>query len=434
MHLSRPITAVLAGATLAVVLAGCAQGASNDGEGGGDGATGTLTYWSMWEADEPQAEILKTAIADFTEETGIEVDVEWQGRSVLTKVAPTIRGGGAPDLVDQDSNQLYATLADAYVDLADVYEAEIPGEDLTVGEPGVEDVAPTDPQGDGQYAVPYEVLGYGIHYNGATLPDVAASPPETFEDFVAVLDELKASGRQPLALDASVGFYQSLWTVTALQNVLGVDGFTELVEDETGGKWSDPGTMEALEQIEALGAGGYFVDGSFGSKFPAIQEKWAAGESDFIMNGTWLPSEVKNSVTGEWEWHQLPWPGDGDQGTVLTATIGFSVPATAENPDAAKEFIAHFLKKEYQEALVADTNNLVPRTDIEPPAVLADFRQAMSDGDAQPVMGDVKKLYPTYAAEVFEPLNLELLKGSLTAADFAERIADAQSKYWATQG
>lgn len=49
---------------------------------GGDAATSdiTLTYWSMWNSTEPQATAIQEAIEAYTAETGIQVEVQWNGR------------------------------------------------------------------------------------------------------------------------------------------------------------------------------------------------------------------------------------------------------------------------------------------------------------------------------------------------------------------
>lgn len=400
-----------------------------------------LTYWSMWEEDEPQAAILRDALDDFERETGTRVEVAWQGRTVATKVAPTIRAGGSPDLFDQNSATVYATLHDEFVDLADVYESEVPGEQLTVAESGVgryrdQVVAPG---GDGVFLVPYEVFAYTLFYDGAALPQLAERPPQTFDEFVAVLDDLKAAGRRPLAVDGDIGVYQAMWAAYGLQSALGQEAFDALLADETGERWtSDPAVAAALDDLARLGAGDYWLDGSWGSRFPAMQEKWARGASDVILNGTWLPSEVELSASAGREWRQLAWPSGSagpEHPTVLAGTIGFAVPSSAEHPDAAMRFIAWFLRHEYQQAIATDTDNLVPRTDVAPPRVLADVAATLADpaSDVQGVFGTFAMSNPTYLDEVFSPLSRRLLTGELDGPAFASALAAAQAAYWSAR-
>src|SRR5699024_927419 len=134
----------------ALALAGCSGGE-------GDGGDGTVTYWSQWEEGEPQAEILQDAIDDFTDETGIEVEAEWQGRQIMQKVQPLLRSGDVPDVVDASSNSIRATLvrADQARDLSDLFATQVPGEDATVGEVlGDYDELITDEAMDGPFMLP----------------------------------------------------------------------------------------------------------------------------------------------------------------------------------------------------------------------------------------------------------------------------------------
>src|SRR5699024_7853178 len=74
MHF-RMRTALAAGVTAAAMtLAACS------GPGSGDEPSEEFTYWSMWKEGEPQQKVMAQAIEDFEAETGITVDVQWQGR------------------------------------------------------------------------------------------------------------------------------------------------------------------------------------------------------------------------------------------------------------------------------------------------------------------------------------------------------------------
>ena len=59
----------------ATMVAGLAVGCGGKKEEGGDKGGDKLVYWSMWSEEEPQAKVIKEAIAKYTEDTGVEVDV-----------------------------------------------------------------------------------------------------------------------------------------------------------------------------------------------------------------------------------------------------------------------------------------------------------------------------------------------------------------------
>ncbi|WP_162606504.1 ABC transporter substrate-binding protein [Jiangella asiatica] len=412
-------------------------GACSSAEGG-DGGDDTITYWSQWEKDEPQAAVLEDAIESFTAETGIEVEVEWQGRQVLQKVRPLLRSGDVPDLVDSSSSAIRATLvsADAARDLSAVFEAEVPGENATVGEVlGDYGSLITADSLDGPFMLPTITLAYSFFYDGASHPELAESPPQTWPDFMAMLQGLKvARGSGPVAVDGDIGAYLGVWTSNALINELGEGGFSELIADETGEAWRSPQVAAALEQIAQLPADDVWAEGSFGSKFPQIQERWAAGESDILLMGSWAPQETKNSTTGNFEYRQFAFP-EGSAGQFTQSDVtGFAIPTDAEHPEQAEQFLAWLTRKDVMTALTQDALQLVTRMDLEAPPDIADTKRIMEETSVVRVYDGVDGDYPGYVTEVFEPINKQLMTGEITPETMVDQLVSAQADYWARQG
>ncbi len=48
-------------------------------------ADDTLVYWSMWEATEPQGQVIQEAVDAYTEQTGVKVDLQFKGRTETVK-------------------------------------------------------------------------------------------------------------------------------------------------------------------------------------------------------------------------------------------------------------------------------------------------------------------------------------------------------------
>src|SRR4051812_44806134 len=180
----RALSAVACAVALAPFLAGC---------GGSSGASDsqTLTYWSMWTKNEPQAKVLAKAATAFEKSTGVKVDVKYVGRTVLTNVSANLNGGSLPDLVDQDAGELEATFgaADAATGLKSLCDKTITGENHTLCS-----VLPTSVMARYQTAddqplmIPYEVISSALWFNGKQVPAVASNPPATWSDFKSVLD------------------------------------------------------------------------------------------------------------------------------------------------------------------------------------------------------------------------------------------------------
>ena len=77
-----------------------------------------LVYWSMWDAAEPQAQAIAQSIEAFTAETGIEVDVQFKGRTGIREgLQPALDAGTNIDLFDEDIDRVNVTWGSYLLDL-----------------------------------------------------------------------------------------------------------------------------------------------------------------------------------------------------------------------------------------------------------------------------------------------------------------------------
>lgn len=59
----------------------------------------SIIYWSMWEEDEPQAEVIREAADAYQEATGISVEIQWKGREIRSLIGPALDAGEEIDLL-----------------------------------------------------------------------------------------------------------------------------------------------------------------------------------------------------------------------------------------------------------------------------------------------------------------------------------------------
>ncbi|MGW0521778.1 ABC transporter substrate-binding protein [Crossiella sp. NPDC003009] len=424
---ARRTLSVLLAAGLGLTVAAC----------GGAGGSGdkALTYWSMWRENEPQAQVLKETAEAFKKSTGIEVKIEWQGRDVLKKVAPALRGGDLPDLVDQEENQIRATLVanNAHRELGGLYGSTVPG-GAKISEV-VPDRYLTNAKKDGKlFMLPYTLLGFGLFYNGAALPEVASKPPARWADFTQLLAKRKSEGKTPLALDGDVGDYNSYWTIAVLQGALGVGKVSELAKDHAGTAWNTEAVKNALGEVRKLVQNGYFIPGYDGSKFPAVQEKWAQGEADFVNVGSWVPSEVGKKAAPGFQFKFMPFPAISGKVNVPSSTVGFAIPQRAKQAENAEKFIAFFLGDEHLSKISSVAKNLTPNAKLTAPPELADVGKALAENELSRPLDGVDADYPGYNNEVFNPVNDQLIKGKIDVDQFLTQLAAAQANYWKKNG
>lgn len=420
-----------------MIVSLAALGACSGGPGGENGEPSTeFTYWSMWKEGEPMQEVMAEAIADFEAETEITVDVQWQGRDNVQRTVPTLSSPTGPDLVDSSYVKLYpALVASGQVNgVGDAWETEVEeGETLTDTIPGryLETIDITTEDGD-PWMIPYTLTSDAVWFNAEEHPELAESPPETWDEFITLLDDLKSDGKTPIALDADIPGYNAYWFGTLLLRNEGPGSLRSIAEDESGDGWRDPAVLDAAEKVQELVDGGYFISGYDASKFPSQQQKWADDKAALLFMGTWAPIETESYASEGFEYASFPFPKtNGEHFSARTDFNGFAVPANSQNSDAAEKFAAFFLREKYQNMTV-DAGQLPMRDDIEAPASQQGVWEHLQEADGFHQQND-GVAFPGYNDTVFWAVNDDLMLGKLSAEEFVETMADKTAQYWEDQ-
>jgi len=395
----------------------------------------SFTYWSMWNAGEPQQKVLERAIDAFQQETGIEVKVQWVGRDNLKKLSPTLNSAiTAVDLVDGAQRNLRSILVSTQnaSNLEEVYAAKIFHENQTIA-----DVIPqkyTDlVRVDGyKWLVPYELITAGWWYNAALLPELEKQAPENWQDFIVLLDQLKARNIEPLALDGDISHFNLYYFAEIAVRHLGPGKLLEAVKDETGNALKDPAILATASQIEQLVTQGYFATNYNASKWPAMQHAWASNKAGLILNGPWVVSEAAGYAVDDFtpRFFAMPSMGEKSHASQEVSFIGFSIPQKAQNREAAQKFIAYFMGKKWLEAIAQETNNLVPRADIAVPQPLIAAKQATEDSlYVHNQFDGLIDWEADYTSKILSPLVNELIFGVKDAQTFQEELVKNTINY-----
>lgn len=439
------VPTLFAGALFA--LTACGAGGetpvATPGEGGSAASSETsapkpesISYWSFWKEGENQQKVIAEAIADWEAETGITVEVQWQGRTITQKLTPALNTNNVPDLVDASFARLAPVLAetDQYASMQPAFERE-----LEDGQTAA-DVIPTKyTEGSGltidgdPWMLPYTISSEAIWFNAAQHPDLVSEPPRTWDEFTSLLDDLKAEGVTPLALDGDIGGYNAMWYVSGYVREHGPGSFKELTADESGEAWKSDDARAIAERVEQLVQQDVFIDGYNASKFPAQQQAWATNKAALLLNGSWIPTETGTYAAEGFEFASFPMPTE-QQDKVYTRTdfIGFAIPDKADAAAWAADLAAFTLKKEYQDKFAAEAKVLPIRGDVEVAPELAGVMAEIERADAVYQQNDAVS-DPGYIEKLFWPTVNELVLGNIGADEFVNRMAEAQAQYWKDQ-
>jgi ABC-type glycerol-3-phosphate transport system substrate-binding protein len=400
-----------------------------------------LEYYSMWNPGEDQQQVLAKVIADFEEANpGVSVKVTWAGRQVVAKARSRVIMGNPPDIIDQSFCELWGAL------LADK-EVAVPVDDLldSQGPEGQErfrDIfyAPTFDLyqvSDRSYFVPYEFITSGFFYDKATFSKYGLQEPKTWDELMDVAEKLKSQGIAPFAQDGNIAFYNAYWFYWLTNRILGPRSFYAAAADGTGETWDHPGYLQAAEMIYDLSKArnGYFQQGYDGSNYPAAQMGWARRESAMILCGTWIPNETAEGQATDFDIGYFAFPeaenGEGTLENFEAYMIGFAIPKGAKNEELAKEFIKFTLKKEYQEMIASQAQNIAARKDVNLPTVLADVDPYLRNATEFHMEYDgVQAKLPEWFTSIFYGLDDRLLFGNITPTEFIQQIKQQTIGYW----
>lgn len=428
----RAAAGVLAVAGIIAGSAGCSAGAPETVPAD---EQDSFVYWSMWREDEPVAKVIQEAIVAFEEETGITVDVEWQGRDVLTKVKAALNTNDVPDLVDKGFPDIKATLglSDEALDLTDVYSMEIPGSDGRTVRDAIPEEYDELNTAESLILVPYYVSAFSWWYNAAEYPEIVANPPAEWDDFTALFDQAKANGQAPIAQDADLLAYDTSFVNGALVSALGPGRLHEIVAEHEATGWDDPAVLDAIQAIADLAAEDQYVPGYDASKFPAIEKAWAAGDAAFLYMGSWVPYSLGPELAEDYDLHAFNFPSLGAEEAVPVTTYGYAIPTTSVSPDAAKQFIAFLLGTEWLTKMSSDAQILTPDPTIEVPEILKDQQALLAEKTLYLADDGIVADFPDLTTR-FGTLNQQLITGQLDAEEYIEQVKETQVQYWRLNG
>lgn len=327
-----------------------------------------IVYWSMWQETEPQADLLKLAIADFeAENPGYTVTVEWTGRTVKDLVFPAMEAGTQVDIFDSDPNAVYKADTEKLMNLDEFYGMDSAQEGQKIEDtllPGLigYDTSMAEAAGlEGHYSVPYAPYVVSWFYNREHFEQAGIEKvPETWTEMEEVCAKLKAAGFVPITIDDA---YMQMISAYLMQRELGSETVKKMAA-EGGEEWNSEGVKKTLDILEDFAAKGYFSPMMETNKFPAGQAEFAMGNASMTMNASWFPAEVSDIAGEEFQWGQFPSPTvEGSNVPITENSIGgqsFFVHAGTQEKEAVLQLLKHMVSEKTQEKFLE--NNLVPCT------------------------------------------------------------------------
>ena len=235
-------------------------------------ADDTLVYWSMWEATEPQGQVIQEAVDAYTEPTGVKVDLQFKGRTGNREaLQPALDGGTQIDIFDEDIDRVNGMYGKYLLDLEDLakendYEATANAGLMA---------ACRDAGGGTLKTIPYQPNVFAFFYNKDLFEQAGITEePKTWDEFKDVCQKLKDAGITPMTMDDA---YATCVIGYHLARYIGQDGVKSLVTgEEVNGQnvtWDDERVLAAAQSFADFAKKGYFSKNIATNVYPAPNSK-----------------------------------------------------------------------------------------------------------------------------------------------------------------
>lgn len=400
----------------ALALGGCAK------KSGGSGAE--LVYWSMWNEAEPQGQVIARAAEAFTKETGIKIEVNFNGRDIRKTLQPALDAGETIDLFDEDIERVANTWGNYLLPL-DSYVAK--PYSTTGGRPFGDVVNKTlmdlaRQLGGGSIKnIPYQPSAFVTLYNKDLFNQAGiTSLPATWDEMLDACAKLKAIGAAGITVDDA---YMACLFGYTIDRIAGMDAALAMV---AGSDFSGPAVLRFGELWEDMARNGYVIPSAAANVWPTGQiQDFAAGKAAMYLNGTWLPNEIKgnapNMKWGAFAWPAIDPPGDGVNANNFGAQ-SFGISKNTKYPEEAFRFVVWMTTGEWDNTLAQESLGIPMANDSRWPEALT---------EAKAVVDSTSKRLPWAVgmedkAEINAKIKenfAKLIKGDLNAQQFAASMA-----------
>jgi len=383
-----------------------------------------LVYWTMWNEAEPQGTVIAEAVAAFTKETGITVEVNFNGREIRKTLQPALDAGETIDVFDEDIERVLNAWGKYLLPL-DEYAAK--AYSTTDGKPYNTVVNKTlynlakELGGGSVKNIPYQPSAFVTLYNKDLFEKAGiAGTPKTWSEFLDACEKLKAIDVPAITVDDA---YMACFFGYNMDRLVGEAETLRMVNDKdfTGAQ-----VLEFGKIWENMAKKGYISPKAASNVWPAGQvEEMAAGKVAMYLNGTWLPNEIKSQAPNL-NWGAFAWPamsadGDGIESNNYGCQ-SFAVNKDTKYPEEAFRLIVWLTTGEWDARLAEESLGIPAGNNTAWPVQLAEAKVIVDNTTNRLDWAVGMENDPEINAKIKENF-AKLIKGDLNAQGFAAAMA-----------
>ncbi|TDL31293.1 extracellular solute-binding protein [Jeotgalibacillus sp. S-D1] len=414
-----------------MVLAACAPGGGSDSEESnavsGDGGSGKQVL-DFWYIDPGEKEKVYQEAVERFEEKHPDVEVKMlrvANDAYKQKLAVSMSGGNAPDIF----NSWGGGWLKQFVDQGQVLDVTESIEKERFNELALDNTTFHDKI----YGLPLGLSLDLVFYNKEIFEEYGLTPPETYTEWVEIIETLKENNIIPIALANQTKWPGAYYLMNFAARIGGPDLFNEAFLREGRG-FDDPAYVEAGEYIQEMVEMDAFNPGFNGVPYDEGQGRQLLYSGQAAMMDITM-SLVNNVRTEAPEFEEkmdfFVFPTvEGGQGSnkAVGASTGpvWSVAADTENPDLATELIQELTSQETAEAYTNRTGSLTAVSGVEPEDEFVNRMYQVAE-EATHLQMPYDQTLPPELAELHKDTTQALFGLSITPEEAAEQM-EAKAK------
>lgn len=198
------------------------------------------------------------------------------------------------------------------------------------------------------YGIPFRLDGKVFAYNRDIFEELGLQVPTTWDEFIAVLDAIKAGGTYTPLAEGNQDQWPGAHYIGTLNQMLVADDVRAADFDPTTGSFTDPGYVKALDLYQQLVP--YMNIGVNGMTHDMARQLFTTGQAAMcyieLVEITNLYQETEGT---EFNWGMFVFPtveGNGNPNILTGEPEGFVISANTKYPDECVEFLKWFLGPE----------------------------------------------------------------------------------------
>lgn len=361
---------------------------------------------------------------------GVRVSL-WGDPRVSEKIKPRLLRGDPPEMfLIADLPVWLLVAADKLLPFNAALDQPAPGSDRPWRDlfiPGTLDQYTADGR---VYGIPSAFGAYSCWYDARLFRRHGWSPPETWDEFMALCGAISAAGIAPLAFQGKYPIY-AWWTlVPIIQRCGGLAAINRINALEPGA-FSHPDVVRAAGLLQEM-AVRHFQRGAMAMSHTESQLQFVNNQAAMIFCGLWLHNEMRESTPPDFEMRcfNVPAVPGGKGNPRLFSGSGWEfifVPAEARHAEEVFDFV-RFLVSPLNApdmgrsiGVISPLRGGTPRDAVDPPLQSALDLIESSEGIFSVRL---ETLLLGWREQVMQPAMASLLRGEIAPEEFCRRLDD----------